>query len=156
MAVLELGWSTLVQAEAYFANERFPVTHWSKLADPDTKNRELNGAYNRIYYHPDYNVPAKGNATAAQLVKLIKAQSEMAYYLALHWGDEDRRKGLQAQAVIRSGIIKEVYDKDRLDKLPLPPLAAAFLEGFKINKRMAIIDIDRDENESVGTEVDDF
>ena len=57
MAVPELGWSTLVQAESYFANERYPVTSWSELADNDTKNRELNGAYNRLYYSKDFSLP---------------------------------------------------------------------------------------------------
>ena len=153
-----LGWSSLAQAESYFANERFPITHWSKLADDDTKNMELNGAYNRIFYHPDYNTPAAGDETAAQLVILIKAQSEMAYYLGLHWGDEDRRKGLQAQAVIRAGVVKETYDKDKLGDVPIPPLVDALLDagGFKVNKSMVMIDIDRDENESVSTKVDNY
>jgi len=158
MAVTELGWSTLAQAESYFANERLPVTHWENLADNDEKNRELNAAYNRIYHHPDYSVPAAGDETAAELVYLIKAQSEMAYYLALHLGDEDRRKGLQAQAVTDAGIVKEKYDKDKLGDLPIPPIVDAILDaaGFKDNNVMAMLDIDRDEDESVDYEADNF
>ena len=156
MAVPELGWSTLVQAESYFANERYPVTSWSELADNDTKNRELNGAYNRLYYSKDFSLPEAGSETAAQLVKLIKAQSEMAYYLALHWGDEDRRAGLQAQAVTEAGIVKEVYDKDRAGKVPIPPIVEELLEDFSNLKAFGMANIERDEDESVNEKVNEF
>ncbi|MHA1395737.1 MAG: hypothetical protein ACTSRZ_19730, partial [Promethearchaeota archaeon] len=117
MAVPELGWSSLAEAEAYFTNERPETDSWDALDDDgdDKKNKVLNMAYNRIYYCPDYNVPAKGSETAAQKVKLIKIQCEMAYYLALHLADEDRRKGLQAQGVEHAYIVKEIYDKDSLN-----------------------------------------
>jgi len=156
MAVLELGWETLVQAEAYFENERLKTTHWDALVSDDEKNMALNMAYNRIHYCSDYSTPVAGAETAAQLIILIKAQSEMAYYIALHLEDEDRRKGLQAQAVIQAGIVKEVYDKDKLGEIPIPPIVDILLEDFKTEETMAIIDIDRDEDESVSTKVDEF
>jgi len=156
MAVAELGWASLVEAESYFANERLKKEHWTALADNDTKNMALNMAYNRIHYCSDYSTPAAGAETAAQLIILIKAQSEMAYYIALHLEDEDRRKGLQAQAVIAAGIVKETYDKDKLSDIPIPPVIDALLEDFSAKKAMAIIDIDRDEDESVDTKVDEF
>jgi len=156
MAVPELGWASLVEAESYFANERLKKEHWTALADNDTKNTALNMAYNRIHYFSDYSTPVAGAETAAQLIILIKAQSEMAYYIALHLEDEDRRKGLQAQAVIAAGIVKETYDKDKLSDIPIPPVVDALLEDFSAKKAMAIIDIDRDEDESVDTKVDEF
>jgi len=156
MAVSELGWASLVEAEDYFANERLKTTHWDALADDDEKNKTLNMAYNRIYYCPDYSTPVAGDETAAQLIILIKAQSEMAYYIALHLADEDRRKGLQAQAVIVAGIVKEQYDKDKLNEIPIPPIIDILLADFKTEEVMAIIDVDRDEDESVDTKVDEF
>lgn len=156
MAVSELGWASLVEAESYFANERLKKEHWTALADADEKNMALNMAYNRIHYFADYSTPVAGSETAAQLIILIKAQAEMAYYIALHLEDEDRRKGLQAQAVIAAGIVKETYDRDKLKDIPIPPAVDALLVDFKAVKAMVIIDIDRDEDESVDTEVDEF
>jgi len=153
MAVSELGWASLIEAESYFANERLKKTHWTALADDDTKNMALNMAYNRIHYCSDYSTPVAGAETVAQLIILIKAQSEMAYYIALHLEDEDRRKGLQAQAVIAAGIVKETYDKDKLSDIPIPPVVDALLEDFKSVESMAMIPIDRDEDEDLATDV---
>lgn len=156
MAVPEKGWATLVNIESYFTDERLRKPHWTALAGDDEKNTALNMAYNRIHYHPDYATPGAGDETADELIILTKAQAEMAYYIALHLADEDRRKGLQAQAVVHAGIVKEIYDKDKLKDIPIPPAVDDLLEPFKTEEAMAIIDIDRDEDESVDTKVDEF
>ena len=158
MAVAEKGWSTLAEAEAYFTDERLETTVWDALASDDIKNKALNMAYNRIYYHPDYAVPAAGSETAAQKIKLIKIQSEMANYLVVHLTDEDRRKGLQSQAVIDAGIVKEKYDRDKLDEVPIPPFVEAMLEeeGFMAASAFGVVDIDRDEDESADEDVVDL
>jgi len=158
MAVSQKGWATLIEANDYFEEERLATDHWDALTDNDDKMRALNFAYNRIYYSPDYSVPAKGDETAAEKIILIKAQSEMAYYAILHVSDEDRRKGLQAQAVTTAGIVKEVYDKDRAAKIPIPPIVEELLAPLidADLTAMTMIDLDRDENESVDTKVDDF
>lgn len=150
------GWATTVEADSYFTDERLVTDLWDALADVAAKDVVLNTAYNRLYYHPDYSLPEAGDETAAQLVILIKAQSEMAYYLLMHLEDEDRRKGIQVQAVTTAGIVKEVYDKDRASEVPIPPIVEALLEPFSDLTTMAMIDIDRDEDESVDTKVDDF
>jgi len=121
MAVSELGWATLAEAEIYFANERLETALWDVATmTNDLKNKALNMGYNRIYYCPDYGVPAKGSETVAQKVKLIKIQCEMAYYLTMHLADEDRRKGLQTQGVVEAGIVKESYNKGDLNELSIP------------------------------------
>jgi len=154
MAVAEKGWATLAQAESYFADERYSTTHWDSivavgaLTIDDFKNKLLNMAYNRIYYYPLATVPAAGSETAAELVKLIKIQCEMAYYFALHIADEDRRKGIQAQGVVEAGIVKEKYDKDMLDKLPLPPIVEELLVDFTTGEFYAV-GIDRDEDSDI-------
>ena len=80
----------------------------------------------------------------------------MAYYLAVHLADEDRRKGIQTQGVTDAGIVKEKYDKDKLNDLPIPPFVDVLLEDFKTEKAFGMVDVDRDEDESVDTKVDDF
>jgi len=157
MAVTQHGWSTTAQANLYFTDERHVTTLWDALADDDAKNKVLNMAYNRIYYSNEFDVPAKGDETATQLVALIKAECEMAYYILMHLEDEDRRKGLEAQAVKHAGIVKEIYDEDRLNELPIPPLVKRLLAGYnKFASPFYAIDIDRDEDESVDEDVVDL
>lgn len=157
---MSVGWfDNLVDAKAYFTNERLVTTAWDALVvlgDPTATKAVIN-AYNRIYYDPRYDVPTYADATAIQLVILKKVNGEMAYYLAQHMEDEDRRMGLRAQGVIKAGIVKEDY-KDNSMESPVPPLLDAILEdaGFMAGKAFGMVDVDRDEDESVDTKVDDF
>lgn len=154
MPVTEIGWSTLVEAEAYFENNRLETSEWDSLSTDDRKNKTLNTAYNRIIYAKQWSIPAA--PTPAQLIKLKIAQQEMGYYIALHLSDEDRRKGLQAQGVIKAGIIKEDYYAEWLDKLPFPPIVINILVGFLADLEFYVVDIDRDENRAVGDNVTNF
>lgn len=152
-----IGWfDDLANAEAYFTTDRLITTSWDALADDATKTKAVINAYNRIYYDPRYAVPTYADATAAQLVILKKVNGEMAYYLAQHLEDEDRRVGLRAQGVIKAGIVKEDY-KEGLE-LPVPPFIDALLDdaGFLSDVAFGMVDVDRDEDESVDTKVDDF
>ncbi len=156
---MSIGWfDDLDNANAYFTTERLVTTDWDALADDATKTKAVINAYNRVYHDPRYAVPTYAAASAEQLVVLKKVNGEMAYYLAQHLEDEDRRKGLQAQAVNEAGIIQEKYDKDMLTTLPVPPFIDAMLEdaGFTTEKAFAMVDIDRDEDKSVDEKVDDF
>lgn len=156
---MSLGWfDDLDNAKLYFTAERLVTTAWDDLADDDTRTKAVINAYNRIYHDPKYAVPTYADATAVQLVILKIINGEMAYYLAQHLEDEDRRKGLQAQAVIEAGIVEEKYDKDKLNELPVPPIVDAMLDdaGFITEKAFGLVDTDRDEDESVNTKVDDF
>ena len=154
MAVTEIGWSTLAEAETYFANNRLETSEWDLLADDDKKNKCLNTSFNRITYAKQWAIPS--SPTAAELVILKIAQQEMGYYIALHLADEDRRKGLQAQGVIKAGIIKEDYFAEWLDKLPFPPIVIAILDPFLDEKEFYAVDIDRDETKAIGENVTDF
>ena len=156
---MSIGWfDDLANAKAYFTTERLVTTAWDALVvlgDPTATKAVIN-AYNRIFYNPKYDVPTYAAATAAQLIVLKKINGEMAYYLAQHLEDEDRRMGLRSQGVTKAGIVKDEY-KDEI-KLPIPPLVEDMLEeeGFVTEKAFDIIDVDRDEDESVDTKVDDF
>jgi len=156
---MSLGWfDDLANANEYFNTERLETDAWDALTDDAKKEAAVKMAYNRIYYSPKYDVPTYATATVAQLIKLKIINGEMAYYLALHLADEDRRKGLQAQGVVGAGIVKEVYNKDDLMGLPVPPFVDALLEaeGFTTKKAFGLIDIDRNEDKSVDEKVDKF
>ena len=141
------GWASPAEGDNYFLMERSVTDLWDALADDAAKNKVLNASYNRLYYHPEIAVPEAGDETAAQLVVLIKAQSEMAYYLLMHLEDQDRRKGIQVQGVTTAGIVKEVYDKDRAEEVPIPPIVWALLDAFVDRLSMAVVDLGRDEDE---------
>ncbi|MCK4825203.1 hypothetical protein KA005_56160, partial [bacterium] len=70
---------------------------------------------------------------------------------------EDRRMGLRAQGVIEAGVVKEKY-KDDLMKLPVPPFVEALLEDgdFTTEKAFGMVDLARDEDESVDEKIDEF
>lgn len=147
-----IGWcSTLAKADNYFATERLVSTCWDGLeVSGDTKKTAaLMMAYNRLYYGGEFDLPTYAAATAAELVILVKAQCEMAYYLCVHQSDEDRRKGLQVQGVIQAGIVKERYHEDWLEKIPIPPIVWGMLKDYKTKKHFYGFDIKRDEDEKV-------
>lgn len=156
---MPIGWfDDLDDAKAYFTTERLITTSWDALADDPTKTKAVINGYNRVFYDPRYDVPTYADASAEQLVILKKVNGEISYYLAQHLDDEDRRKGIQAQATITAGIVKEDYNPDDLMSLPVPPFVDAILDdaGFLSEVAFGAVDINRDENESVDTKVDDF
>lgn len=157
-----IGWLVdLADGEDYFTDERLMTECWDDL-DNDSpyfqKNKVLLQAYNRLYYSKEFILPTYAEATAADLVVLRKAQCEMAYYLACHLEDEDRRKGIQAQATIEAGIVKEKYAEKLLYDTPIPQfvrdLLCAYLAGDNTN--FGAVDLCRDEDESVNTKICDF
>ncbi len=152
-----IGWVTdLAASEAYFKDERLDSTFWDSLTATsggrDEKTAVLKQAYNRIRMSRDFDIPI--NPTAAQLEKLTLAQCEMAYYLAQHLADEDRRKGLQAQGVADAGIVKERYQGEGLDQLPIPAVVRDILNEFEyVEQPFHAADLDRGEDEPVGENV---
>lgn len=154
-----IGWlaTGLVEAEAYFLNERLDSTYWDALtvtSAKDEKTAVLKMAYNRIRFHSGFSIPA--TPTAAQTAKLVMAQLETAYYMAQHLTDEDKRKGLQAQGVIEAGIVKEKYSEAALFSIPLPYDVAHLLDEFEVvDPPFYAVDIDRDEDQGVNNDVVD-
>lgn len=149
------GWFNAVgDADTYFSEERLESEAWDNLDDSSPyfqKQRALVNAYNRIRACPDWTTPTYAQATAAQLAKLQPANAEMAYYLAVHLDDEDRRKGLQAQGVIEAGIVKEKYTEAMLEQTPIPAIVKDLLTEFLTTPpaEFGIVDVGRDENENV-------
>ena len=101
-------------AKTYFTTERLETWAWDGLADDATKIKAVKYSYSRIYNDPRWELPPYDEASSDILPRLQTANAEMAYYLAEHIDDEDRRKGLQAQGVVSAGVIKEAYSEDML------------------------------------------
>ena len=158
---MSIGWVIdLASAESYFEDERLETAAWDALFAMDTTGlyaeKALLNAFNRLYYDPHYTLPTYAEATALQLVVLRKAECEMAYYLAQHLADEDRRKGIQAQGVVKSGVVQEDYDPKWLDRIPVPPFVDALLSEFKGGGPLHIANVERDEDESADEKVHEF
>ena len=156
---MAIGWfADVAAADTLISTERLETDDWDGLTNAQ-KSAALYQSYNRIYYSREFIVPTYAEATADDLAVLTRAQSEFAIYLAIHLGDEDRRKGLQAQATVEAGVVKEKYDKDRLYDTPIPPfvrdLLCAYLAGDE-GIHFGAVDLDRDEEESVNTKVHSF
>lgn len=137
----------ITDAEDYFDNERFDSSPWDEIATDAEKTKLLINSYNRLYYDPRWELPTRAEATADELVKLRKANGEMAIYIAEHLADEDRRKGIQAQGVIKAGIVKEDYSPNMLNDLPVPPFVIALLAGWEILTKFVAVGVSRDEEE---------
>lgn len=150
-----LGWfDDIADANLYFTDQR-PVTKaWDALSAAE-QTVLIKYAYNRLYHSPLWNLPTYAMATPAELVVLKIINGEMGYYIAVHLADEDSRKGLQAQAVIKAGIVKEDYFAEWLDKLPVPANVEDLLKPWKTAKALMITDIDRDEDLCVDGDVVD-
>lgn len=139
----------LDDANDYFNNERLVTLAWDNLSSDENKTAVLTMAYNRLYYSNLWTLPTYAAATPAELVILKKANGEMAYYMALHVGDEDRRKGIQVQGVIKAGVVKENYHEDMLNEIPIPPIVWGLLWAYKKKKLFYAQDLTRDEDEDI-------
>ena len=157
---MSIGWfADLADAEDYFIDERLETECWDDLLESTLhqETKAIINAYNRIYYDTRWDLPTYITATAAELAILRIVNAEMAYYLACHMSDEDRRKGIQAQGVIEAGIVKEKYSEGMLMALPVPPVVAAMLTPWLIpTSFISTANLARDEEESVKTKVSNF
>jgi len=142
----------IADADTYFEDERLETEAWDdldELSGDILKTKVLIQAYNRLYYDPRWSLPTYATATVAELVELKKANGETAYYLAVHLADEDRRKGLQAQGVIKAGIVKEDYSEQHLMDLPVPPFVIAIMAPWSTKTFAGALDVRRDDEEDI-------
>ena len=157
---MSIGWfADLADAEDYFIDERLETECWDDLLESTLhqETKAIINAYNRLYYDTRWDLPTYITATVAELAILRIVNAEMAYYLACHMSDEDRRKGIQAQGVIEAGIVKEKYSEKMLMALPVPPVVAAMLTPWLVSTSfISTANLSRDEEESVKTKVSNF
>jgi hypothetical protein len=156
--------ATVADAEKYFEDERLETEAWDDLipigSDPDElKKKCLMQSFNRITHSPLFSLPLPSIATAAELIILKMAQAEMAYYIALHvyGGDEDARKGIQTQGVVKADVVGETYDRDRALETPIPPAVIDILSTFTTTKGVVFpFNLGRDENRSAMDRIQEF
>ncbi|MCK9598411.1 MAG: hypothetical protein WC583_02765 [Candidatus Omnitrophota bacterium] len=150
----------LDDAEDYFDIERLETSAWDDLVEDSAthqKQKVIVNAYNRLYYDPRWDLPTHADASAVELIKLRKANAEMAYYLAQHLDAEDHRKGIQAQGVVSAGVVKETYSEAMLKDLPIPPFVEALLEPWlDTSGYVGVSNIARDDEYSARKKVHDF
>lgn len=146
---MSIGWFIdMNDADSYFQIERLETEAWDDLGSgTGMKDKVIVQAYNRLYYDARWELPTYAEASAIDLVRLRKANAEMAYYLAVHLADEDRRKGIQAQGVITAGIVKEEYSEAMLMATPVPPVVIDLLSPWSSEETFGAINLVRDEDE---------
>ena len=149
---MSMGWfEDLDEARTYFEDERLETEAWDDLfsSTGTLETKVIIQAYNRLYYDPRWSLPTYDEAPLTALGELSKANAEMAYYLAVHLEDEDRRKGLQAQGVISAGVVKEQYSENSLMDLPVPPFVIAILKPWSTERFAGVLEISRDDDEGI-------
>jgi len=135
------SWVTEAAANTYFEGRIKASDYWTNSASDNipaliTAYKWLNAG--------GYSFPA----TPTQNMK--DAQCEMAFFLLQHQPDLDLRMGLQAQGVIVAGVVKERYKDDNTVELPVPPIVATLLEEYSTGRPVYLVNIERNEEESVG------
>ena len=144
--------ANIVAANTYFEDERLETEAWDDLEELSgdvLKTKVLTQAFNRIFYDSRWSLPTYAEASVAALIELSKANAEMAYYLAIHLADEDRRKGLQAQGVTTAGVVKEQYSEKHLMDLPVPPFVMAILKPWSTELFAGVLEVARDDDEDI-------
>ena len=143
MATIVVGtnsWVTEAEANTYFGGRIFSSENWTDAASDNIP--ALITAYNWLN-SGGYSLPA----TATQGVQ--DAQCEMALFLLQHQPDLDLRMGLQVQGVIQAGVVKERYREYNTIVLPVPPIVANLLEAWSTDRPVYMVDLARNEEESV-------
>ena len=151
---MAIGWFlNLAAADTYMTTEQYDyLTFWFPRTDPE-KTLAILHSYNRIFYNPDYNVPTYTAASVAQLDILSKANGIFAKYIIIHIQDEDRRHGIIDQGVTIADIVEEEYSEAAMGEVPIPAVVKNMLKVFNNKLYFGKTDIDRDEDESVDTNV---
>jgi hypothetical protein len=131
-------WISQTDADTYMAERIGAATYWVSAG----KESALITAYRQLSMNPSYSFPT---ATTSITTAMKYAQCEQALFL-IQFSDEIlHRKGLQAQGVVSAGIVKEQYDQNKIDELPICQMAKNMLKSFEVDTGLAISDLERDE-----------
>lgn len=141
MAIITVGtnsWVTEAEADSYMESRIGAEDYWD---DGDVKNHaSLITAYKELNNTNKFTFPT----TATAIMK--DAQCEYALYLLIHEPDRSIREGLQTQAVVEAGIVKEKYNRAGTT-VHFPPLIESMLADYKTEKPFFIFDVERDEEQ---------
>ena len=137
LAVGTNSWLTEAAADTYFSDRVGVTDYWKSGAE---KSPALITAYNELNNSNKYTFPT----TATQVMK--DAQCEYALHLLIHAPDRAIREGLQAQNVVKAGVVKEEYLLPRTS-MNFPPLIMSMLQSYETETIGYIFDIERDEEQ---------
>jgi len=129
---------TAVEAETYFATRFGASEHWDALTDAQKVSAIITSYYQITTLY-----------TLATSVVVKRAQLEQSLFLVVHGSDMLRRKGLQAQGVTSSGMVKETYNKEMALDLPVSDVVSAMLQGSEKTNNFYADDLTRNDDEDV-------
>jgi len=133
------SWVTEAEANEYFSTRLGADDYWTDGADDNIP--ALITAYKWLNNCGKFSFPS----TATD--KMKELQCEMALFLLQHQPDIDLRMGLQAQGVVKAGVVKEDYRE--VNGIPLPPVVADLAKDYLDEKPAYIVELERDEEERV-------
>ena len=144
------GWFANAAAVDVYYVTRAGAEAWAGVVTITAAQKEAlhTTAYNRILYSKLFNLPAA--PTAAELLVLQMAQAEYAWHLYYHITPGDRRKGIQAQGVIKAGVVKEDYYAEMLQEQDFPATVMDILDGWAdADGYFGSADITREDDEEI-------
>lgn len=131
---------TLNDAEEYF-NTRLWTDAWD-TANESTKLKALHTAFNRL--NAEYNLVDIPDTPSKQ----VHAICDMALFLLQSGEGLERRAGLQAQGVVKAGLVEETYKAD-MDSMMIPASVVRMLKEWKVassDTYAGLVSISRNEN----------
>ena len=132
------SWVTEAEANTWMEGRIHAGDYWVDGAADNVP--ALITAYYWLTDTPAFSFPTV--VTAA----MKRIQYEMALFLLQHQPDIDLRMGLQAQGVSEAGIVKEKYGME-IAGIPLPPAVADLVKAFRTRHPLALVDLERDEEQ---------
>jgi len=132
------SWLSEADANLYFDDRVGVADYWTD--DAAENPRALITAYKELNNCGKYSFPT----TATQVMK--DAQCEYSLHLLIHTPDRAIREGIQAQRVVKAGVVKEEYHREGKGII-IPPLVASLLSAYETEKPFHIFDIERDEEQ---------
>lgn len=142
MPDLEYGWVTVAEADIYMTLRLNADAIWSSGT---SKEAALTTGYYDLLYCGKFAFPD----TATDAMK--DAQCEQTLFRLQEGLGFDSRMNLQAQGVQQAGIVKETYRsffaKDKGVGIPISPIAAGLLSGYRTASVALVVELDRDEDE---------
>jgi len=132
------SWCTLAEANTYFTTRLGCAAYWNTAA---SKEAALVTAFKQIIGSGLFDISA-----SATEQEIKDAQCEMALFLLIHQADMDARAGLQAQGVIKAGIVQEEYDPAAAGKPMIPANVMALLSAYTSVNPLFSAEITRDDD----------
>lgn len=132
------SWVTMDEADTYFSERIGASNYWTSGVDKEqaliTAYRQIKNAYNLSAETTDSNIKY--------------AQCEQALFLLAFSDEIFRRSSLQAQGVVKAGIVEEDYLEKQMDEIPICSMARNFLKSYNADiVKVKFVSLKRDEED---------